>query len=360
VRVLYINGKFASQATTGVQRYAETLVSSWDADLAEGKIDSSKFSIRLVVPKTDRPLPQYRHIEIIRSRLNGKLWEQFELPCRSRGSLLFSPYAAAPLLKKRHIVTIHDAGVAATPEQYSFLFRSYYRFVYWFLGRFCLTLLTVSEFSRNELHRFFSIPLAKLTAIPPGSDYLMRFASDTSILDRFGLTSRKFVLGVSSQSPIKNFTGLAEAWKLLDLPTIKLAIAGGTNSRVFGVKGIDLQEGIVKLGYVSDSELRALYEHAAVFVYPSFYEGFGLPPVEAMFCSCPVIAANSSALPETCADAVIYCNPNDSQEIASRIEQVLRDSHLACDLREKGVARARKFETRAAATRIWNEIAKYV
>jgi glycosyltransferase involved in cell wall biosynthesis len=360
MKTLYVNGKFLSQTTTGVQRYAAGVVDAWDQDLDSGRIDPSAYSIRLIVPKTDNEIPRYKRIIVVPSVLGGKLWEQVELPLRSAGGLLFSPYAAAPVLKSRHIVTIHDAGVAATPEQYSALFRRYYSLVYRFLGRSCTTVVTVSQFSKQELHKYFAIPLDKLTVIPPSCDHLSRVQPDHDILNRFSLEPGKFILGVSSQSPIKNFKGLESAWKLLGRPELKLAIAGKTNDRVFRHDATAMGNQIVSLGYVSDSELRALYESASAFVYPSFYEGFGLPPLEAMTCGCAVLVARSSALPESCGDAAIYCDPSSPEDIADKLASLLDNPTLSQQMRILGAERAAQFTHQETAMRLWSEIEKHL
>jgi glycosyltransferase involved in cell wall biosynthesis len=360
MKTLYVNGKFLSQPTTGVQRYAAGVVEAWDCDLDSGRIDASAYSIRLIAPKTDREIPKFKRITVVPSLLSGKLWEQVELPLRCAGGLLFSPYAAAPILKARQIVTIHDAGVAATPEQYSALFRRYYTMAYWALGRFCEAVVTVSEFSKNELHTYFSIPLGKLVAIPPGCDHLLRVPPSPEIMERFSLEPGKFILGVSSQSPIKNFEGLAKAWKLLGRPELKLAIAGQTNRRVFRNDGGMVDGRVVSLGYVSDAELRALYKHASVFVYPSFYEGFGIPPMEAMTCGCPVVVARSSALPESCGDAALYCDPLSPEDIAEKVALLLDNQILVEQMRSLGTRQAAQFTNQATASRLWSEIQKYL
>ena len=274
--------------------------------------------------------------------------------------MLFSPYAAAPVFKSRHIVTIHDAGVAATPEQYSPTFSRYYGAVYRYLGKSCIALFTVSNFSKQELHKYFSIPLERMTVIPPGCDHLLKVQPSPDILNRFGLEPGRFALGVSSQSSIKNFDGLARAWKLLGRPELKLAIAGRANSRVFQNGAGDLDRSVVWLGYVSDGELRALYGNAIIFVYPSFYEGFGIPPVEAMTCGCPVLVARSSALPESCGDAALYCDPSSPEDIAGKIASVLDNPQLAQALRVRGKLRAAQFTIQETASRLWSEVHKYL
>jgi glycosyltransferase involved in cell wall biosynthesis len=360
MKTLYVNGKFLSQPVTGVQRHAAGVVGAWDDDLDDGRIDSSVFSIRLIVPKTDRPIPQFKRIVVVPSVSSGRLWEQVELPLRSIGGVLFSPYAAAPAFKSRHLVTIHDAGAAATPEQYSLSFRKYYGALYRRLGKSCIALFTISNFSKEELHRYFSIPLDKITINPPGCDHLLRIQPNRDILSRFGLEPGKFALGVSSQSPIKNFDGLVRAWKLIGRPELKLAIAGMTNSRVFQQRESIFDESVVKLGYISDGELRALYENAIVFAYPSFYEGFGIPPVEAMTCGCPVVVARSSALPESCGNAALYCDPSSPEDIARKIVSILDNPQLAEELRVRGKLHAAQFTTRETASQLWSEVHKYL
>ncbi len=357
-KTLYVSGKFLSQATTGVQRYAAGVVKAWDNDLDCGRIDRSAYSIRLIVPRTDREIPRYKHIKVVRSLFGGRLWEQVELPLRSARGVLFSPYAAAPVFKGRQIVTIHDAGVAATPKQYSRLFGAYYTAVYFLLGRFCTTLFTVSHFSKQELHGYFSIPLDKMIVVPPGCDHLLKTRPSPDILKRFDLEPGNYILGVSSQSPVKNFEGLARAWELLGRDQLKLAIAGKANSRVFGNGAITRDGQTVWLGYVSDGELRSLYENACVFVYPSFYEGFGIPPVEAMTCGCPVLVARSSALPESCGDAALYCDPSSPADIAEKIASLLDNPQLAKQMCALGRIQAAQFTNQQTASMLWSEIQK--
>jgi glycosyltransferase involved in cell wall biosynthesis len=360
VRVLYVNGKFLSQPITGVQRYAAAIVQAWDEGLDEGWIDRTQYSIRVVIPQTILREPRYRRVELVPSRTKGRFWEQVELPWRSRGSLLFSPYAVAPLSKARHSVTIHDAGAAASPQQYSLPFRAYCYVVFRLLGRICRPVFTVSEFSKRELKHYYSVPLQRMVVIPPACDHLLHEPSDSSILKRAGLERDRYILGVSSQSPIKNFEGLTRAWESIGILNMKLAIAGKKHDRLFRSGGSGLDDRVVQLGYVSDAELRCLYENAAVFAYPSFYEGFGIPPVEAMFCGCPVVVARSSSLAEACGDAAIYCDPSNPQDIARCISEVLGNTSLAEDLREKGRKQACLFTERKIGERVWQELSPYI
>ncbi len=159
------------------------------------------------------------------------------------------------------------------------------------------------------------------------------------------------MLAVGSRTPNKNFTGVARAAALLGELGYKVVAAGGSNSRVFN--GVELDnESLVLAGYVTDGELRALYEGAACFVFPSLYEGFGLPPLEAMLCGCPVIVSDRASLPEVCGQAALYCNPDDPMDIAAKLRRVLTSYSLQQELREAGRARAREFSWGRAAAQL--------
>jgi glycosyltransferase involved in cell wall biosynthesis len=115
---------------------------------------------------------------------------------------------------------------------------------------------------------------------------------------------------------------------------------------------------VKRVGYVSDGELRALYEHAACFVYPSLYEGFGLPPLEAMACGCPVLASDAAAIPEVCGDAALYCDARSPGDLAARLGALMREPALRRTLAERGRARAAQFSWRRAAAANWDALAE--
>jgi glycosyltransferase involved in cell wall biosynthesis len=134
-----------------------------------------------------------------------------------------------------------------------------------------------------------------------------------------------------------------EAVAQLGRAGLPLVVAGGANPRIFdGNSGIPA-EGFHPAGYVTDEELRALYQHAACFIYPSLYEGFGLPALEAMCCGCPCVVSNTASLPEICGDAALYCNPLDPEDIARQIRALLEQPGRREELRAKGLERARQF-----------------
>lgn len=287
-------------------------------------------------------------------RLGGHAWEQFDLPRLSAGSCLVSLCGTGPALYQRQLAVLHDAAVMANPRAFSFTFRNGYRAVFSSLMRRACVVATVSKFSATELVKYFGARASGLEVIYESGEHILRHPSDAQVLRRLGLENRRFVLSVGSRSPNKNFAGVVHAASLLTDLDIKVVCAGGSNSRVFA--GTELKgDHLVLAGYVTDSELRALYERAECFLYPSFYEGFGLPPLEAMHCGCPVIVSDGSSLPEVCGSAALYCNPSDPADIANRVRQVLSSAELRTDLRLSGLKRAAEF-TWAQSARSFQEI----
>jgi glycosyltransferase involved in cell wall biosynthesis len=210
---------------------------------------------------------------------------------------------------------------------------------------------TVSKFSASELMRHIGGRSAAIEIVYESGEHVLRVDPDQGILERLGLANRAYILAVGNRSPNKNFLGVANAAaSLTDLGVVVVA-AGGSNNRVFA--GVELtDDSLILAGYVTDGELRALYESAMCFVYPSFYEGFGLPPLEAMHCGCPVIVSNRASLPEVCGSAALYCDPDRPSDIAHQLRRVLTSRQLRAELREAGHARAKLFSWAFAAAQL--------
>jgi glycosyltransferase involved in cell wall biosynthesis len=337
---IYINGRFLTQQTTGVQRFAREILRAVDTLLVPGSV--AKRSIVLLTPPGSTPLPGLRRIEC-RSvgRLHGQAWEQLELPRYTRDGFSLNLCNTAPLAGRSTIVAIHDAGPFAIPEAYSRTFRIWYQLLHPQLGRRAVRMLTVSEFSRSELSRYLGIARERFSVIPNGGEHILREPADQGILKRLGLR-KPYVLAVSSHSTHKNFVGIQAAVKHMRQQDFTLVFAGGANPRIFNAGEAPAGESIVT-GRVTDAELRALYEGATCFVYPSFYEGFGLPPLEAMTCGCPIVVSHAASLPEVCGEAAVYCDPNDPADIGRALDEVLENAALQSELRRRGQERAAQF-----------------
>lgn len=341
---IYINARFLTQSTTGVQRYARGLVKALDRLIGRGEIARSEYDFELLAPREAYDDLYLRHIPLRRvGYLSGHAWEQLELPFYARNGLLLNLCNTGPLLKKRQVATIHDAAVSAAPQGYSLAFRFWYNILLAALGLRAARVITVSAFSKKELVRHFLIKEKKIRVAYPGAEHILAHEPDDFIIDRYRLIYRPFVLVVGSMNPNKNFRAVVRAFELMDDAKFNIIIAGGVNPEVFASTGEPLPAFVRHIGYVTDGELRALYENAACFVFPSLYEGFGLPPLEAMACGCPVVVSGAASLPEVCGEAAVYCNPHKSADIARKIHMIMHYPKLREDLRQKGLKRARHF-----------------
>ena len=345
-----VNGRFLTQRITGVQRFASEVTGALDRMAAEGACPPA----RLLAP-AGADASAFPHLGVERfGRLRGQAWEQAELPRRARGSVLVSLGNTAPLLAGgRQAVVIHDAGVFDTPESYSAAFRAWYRALHRALPRGGARVLTVSEFSRGRLAHRLRLDPDRIGVVPEGGEHILREAADVSVLARHGLEARRFALVVGTRAAHKGLDGLAEVAALLAARGMRMAVAGAADPGVFRNAGDPDGAAVVALGRVTDAELRALYEAALCLVFPSRYEGFGLPPLEAMTCGCPVLAAASGAVPEVCGDAALWFDAaGGPRRPVGALERLLREQGLAEDLRRRGLERAARFSWRAAAERL--------
>lgn len=342
-----LNGRFLTQALTGVQRFATELTAAMDALAGEGAWPTT----RVLVPRGTAAPPALRHLEVAEvGRLRGQAWEQAELPRAARGAFLLNLGNTAPILAGRHqAVVIHDAGVFDTPESYSLPFRAWYRLLHRALARSGARIVTVSEFSRARIAARLGLDPARIGVMPEGAEHILRAPADAAVLARHRLTPRRYALAVGSRAAHKNLDALRGAAALLASRGLVLAAVGAADPAVFRPAAGAEGEGAVALGRVGDAELRALYENALCLVFPSRYEGFGLPPVEAMLCGCPVLAARSGAVPEICGDAALWFDAADPGSLAAALRRLLDEPGLAETLRAHGLARAQSFTWRRAA-----------
>jgi glycosyltransferase involved in cell wall biosynthesis len=342
-----INGRFLTRPPTGVDRFAIELLRAW-LPRAGGKR-----AVKALLPaKSAVRDVQGLTLEMSRvGSLKGHAWEQLELSRHCGEDTLLNLCNTGPVTRRRQLVVLHDAGIITNPATYSFAFRSWYRWLFSGLMRRAGTVATVSKFSAGELMKHIGRRACGIELIPGAGEHVLRTAPDTAVLKRLGLSGQRYVLAVGSRTPNKNLAGVLQAAPLLSDLGCKFVAAGGSNSRVFN--GVEIKDdSLVLAGYVTDAELRALYENAACFVFPSLYEGFGLPPLEAMHCGCPVVVSDRASLPEVCGRAALYCNPDDPADIASKLRAVLTSDALRDDLRAAGLVRAREFSWIRAAEQL--------
>ena len=302
--------------------------------------------------------------------LKGHIWEQFVLPLRVGRNLLWSPSNTGPLAVARQVLTIHDVVPLDHPEWNNWKFAAWYRFL---LPRLVLRVrrvIAISEFTKERLLATTKISPEKIIVIPNGVDSRFHPRSEAEVasaIEALGLPTKRYLLTVGSLEPRKNLRRLLAAWRQAHtgLPEdIWLVIAGGKGKvMVFGdtTGAEDLPPRAYLTGRVSDDLLPALYAGAAAFAYVSEYEGFGLPPLEAMASGVPVLVSNTTAFPEVVGDAGLYANPLDVNEIAQGLIRLLTDSDVAAALSERGLKRAKQFSwerTAALTLKVLREVAE--
>lgn len=311
--MIYINGRFLTRRITGVERFALQLCL---------QLASMQLQWTILVPKTGEIDDAFSHLPVKAiGNKTGYFWEQVELPLwlykNAKGSTLINLCNLAPLIYNNNVVALHDIAVLKYPQWYSKKFFLFYKLFLPLIVRRAAKLITVSAFSAKEISEYFNVDVRKIDVIYNGPTQLPKKTFDSN---RWNFKKGEYILGVSSINERKNLKTLIDAF--LELNTaLHLVLAGEKNALFSG--GLVIPESkkdkIHFLGYVSDGELFSLYTNGFVFVYPSLYEGFGIPPLEAMSCGCPVIVANTSSLPEVCKNGALYVNPTNTYELKEAI-----------------------------------------
>ncbi|WP_306664675.1 glycosyltransferase family 1 protein [Bradyrhizobium sp. Arg816] len=322
---IFINGRFLSQSLSGVQRYAAEMVRSIDELAGTAALPKSISSAHwtLLVPPNSSSNLALRNIEVAQvGTRSGHVWDQIDLARAARSGPLISLANSGPLLHRDQRVVLHDAQVFKHPE----FFGWKYAFAHRQLGRLLALrsrIFTVSEFSRGELADSLGLPERTIGVCPNSAEHLARVHPDTAVLKRFQLEAGRYFLAVGSLKKNKNVQVAIEAMRLLGRTDYPLIVVGGENDRVFsrGETPTAPVANVIFAGRLPDEGLAALYQHATAFVFPSLYEGFGVPPLEAMLFGCPVIAADIPPVRETCAEAVRYFDPTDPRGLAARLNE---------------------------------------
>jgi glycosyltransferase involved in cell wall biosynthesis len=351
--MIFINGRFLTMTITGVQRYAQELFRALDEVLLD-IFPGEAAPIVCFVPPGCSENPRWKKIDLrVVGKNTGNLWEQIDLPWNAQAGLLFSPANIGPYLHPNQVVTIHDASVFAFPRAYSLAFRMKYRLIYPRMAKVARKIITVSQFSRKELVRYCRFPEERIEVIAHGCEHLSRLVADESILDRCGIRKRSYLLGVGSWSLHKNFDALIKAFQLLGRDDLSLVLVGGEFKHIFRSSEKEIPANTIYLRNVRDNELQALYQNAVSLVFPSIYEGFGLPVLEAMSAGCPVICSHASSLPEVGGEAALYFDPHNVQELSDRMRSLLDSDELRESMQLKGKIQSQKFSWKEAARKTW-------
>jgi glycosyltransferase involved in cell wall biosynthesis len=313
---------------------------------------------------------------VAESAANYSVAEQVRIPLalRREGVTLFHAphYVLPPLVRCRSVVTIHDCIHLMFPQYLPNRFAlAYARTSIALAARRATRIMTVSQSSKRDILRFVDVEPARIDVIYNAYDERFEIEPDEEdvvrVRERYQLHD-EFVLYAGNVKPHKNLERLIEAFNLVrsrGLDHLKLVLIGDEISKYAALRRAvhryQLHKYVRFLGYLPHETLAVMYRLAGVFVFPSLYEGFGLPPLEAMASGTPVVTSNVSSLPEVAADAALLVDPYDPVAIADGIESVLADESLRADLRRRGLARARQFSWEQSVRRvreIYDEVGK--
>jgi glycosyltransferase involved in cell wall biosynthesis len=350
-----INGRFVTQQTTGVQRYAREIVRGIDDILTCSRDLAGRLGFEIVMPPHEQRQSVLQRIGTRTTRVGSShLWEQAVLPWYVRSGLL-SLCNLGPALAKRHVVCIHDANTFILPDVYSRGFRALYRTMLPVIGRRAKRVATVSQFSADMLVQFGICRREKIFVAPNGHEHALSWDSTRSTLSNFRHPARPYVLLLGSLAVHKNIRAVVEGADALDSSNIDIVIVGAA-SKIFLDTTNVVRSNIRYTGYVTDDDLALLYQHALCLAFPSTTEGFGLPVLEAMAIGCPVISSPAASLREVGADAVLYVDPHARNDWKNAIVALSKDSNLRADLVARGRQRALQFSWKRSAERYIEEL----
>ncbi len=297
----------------------------------------------------------------------ARLWHRARIPIpveRWTGpvGVVHAPDFTLPPTRRgtRTLLTVHDLSFIRAPETAAPGLRAYLGHVVPRSVARADHVLADSEATRQDLIELYGTPADKVSVLYSGVDKRFRPVADELVLEevrhRYGIGEGPYILSVGTVQPRKNYGRLAEALHRLGRPAIRLVIAGGRgwldDALYTQIAALGLEERVKFTGFVADEDLPALYSGACVFAFPSLYEGFGLPPLEAMACGVPVVASNTSSVPEVVGDAALVVDPYDVGALAEALERLLDDGELRSTLIARGRARARQFSWAAAARKL--------
>ncbi|MDK6929009.1 glycosyltransferase family 1 protein [Klebsiella aerogenes] len=341
--MIYINARFLTQKITGVQRFAREI---------SKKLISIRKDIVFLVPSLseiihDETLDGFTIIEVKGG--GGHYWEQITLPLyllKNNSPLLISLCNVGPVFYRNQVITLHDITFVKYPQSYSKKFRLVYGLITPILLKNSKVILTVSDFSKNDIAENFKVNANRIKVIYNSVSEVFKEYKKNDVID-----SEAYILAVSSQNYHKNFHGLIRAFSKYN-GKLQLKIIGGKTKAFSGI-GLDTNDERVSfLGRVSDEELARLYSGATCFIFPSLYEGFGIPPIEAQVCGCPVLSSDRASMKEVLRDSAVYFNPENDDEIISAINRVYADEKLRKSLIVKGELNAQRFSWYESASKL--------
>jgi glycosyltransferase involved in cell wall biosynthesis len=304
------------------------------------------------------PIADRTSIDSCRFRVDpaplGVIWQQLLLPrvaTEEAADVVWGPHGTLPLrLAQPAVATIHDFTSITMPGRHKLsTMASFNLFIAPSLEK-AAAVAAVSRTTADEAVRGFGVARSKIEIIPNGVDGYFSPSGEESDLLPPSIAPGSYILYVGTIEPRKGLGDLLAAWSLLGAPRPPLVVCGDRGWRTASLlRDLEANPEIHRVGFAERRMLRALYRNALVFVYPSRYEGFGLPPLEAMACGAPVVTTNAGAIPEVVGEAAVVVEPGDSVALSAAIARIIGSGALRSELRERGAARASLFSWERSA-----------
>lgn len=348
---IIINGRFLTQQVSGVQAFARSVC-------RELKMLTP---LKIVVSENEQVIDEEFSDSIIRyGKLRGHVWEQFELPSfikKHPDATLLNLCNTGPVNVRNQLVTIHDLAFLHHPEWFRWIFGTYYKFLIPKICRNSKAILTVSETIKSELIEYLGLAREKITVVP--NKVGVPFLDAVPVAPaNFPYKKDEFFLIVGTNDPRKNFDLVMPLFKE-DFQGKKLVIAGGNHKNFRAPSGGEFgSKAIMRTGYVRDPELKWLYKNAIGLINPSFYEGFGIPNIEAFSQGCGVICSELRVFKEVCKNAAWYFNPRSSESLKITLENYIENYGRGGQEISKGKVIFEELQTKNRSSIILNAFTK--
>ncbi len=324
MKVIFINARFLTQPITGVQRFAIEICK---------ELKKIGLPIQLLAPHDviDRELSHYFEVKVIGKR-TGHLWEQLELPLylkKQQSPILLNLCNTAPLFYHNNIITLHDLAFLKHPEWFSLAFRTYYNYLTPKIAKKAKFIFTVSNSVKKDLQETFNLTIEEVAVVYNGLPSVFMGNDSPEVKSEH----RPYFLAFGGKNPRKNIKNILKGMSLLNDVNFDLHIIDRAQGNFTG-KDIEDQQFNFKIVHhsdINDEQLKQLYKHASGLLYPSLYEGFGLPPLEAINSNCPILLSEIDVFKELYSEVAIFCDPSKPEDIKDGILKLIDIGHLSID-----------------------------
>ncbi len=343
---------------SGIETFLYNLLKNWPESNADEIIvyANQKSAIFL------NNLPTNIKIKVINfkktNRLSFFLWQQFKFPYilkKERIDLLFCASLLTPFFYRKKITTIHDAAPFVLKDENNLIAKIFWRINLWFGIHTSLKMITVSEFSKKELIKYLKVDSDKLEVIYNGSPQIIT----TNYLHTE--KNKKYLITIGNARPRKNLETLFKAITLLknEIPDLKLLIIGKMDKRMANLKQRYSNENIVFAGFIEEEKKYDLIKNSIALVFPSLYEGFGLPIVEAGVLKTPVICSDIPAFREITNGSALFFEPKNEKDLVEKIKRIINSEEVANNLGNKGFINSQRFNWQTSSQKLLNIIHSY-